>query len=31
MPRYFDIDETLVFPDRVPPLRSAAPHEEATS
>ena len=31
MPRYFDIDETLAFPDRVPPLRSAAPHEEATS
>ncbi len=31
MPGYFDIDETLAFPGRVPPLRSAAPHEEATS
>jgi hypothetical protein len=30
-PQYFDIDETLAFPDRVPPLRFAAPHEEATS
>ena len=31
MPRYFDIDETQAFSDRVPSLRSAAPHEEATS
>jgi hypothetical protein len=31
MPAFFDIDETLVFADRIRPARTTAPHEEATS
>jgi hypothetical protein len=31
MPRFFDIDETVAFPDRTPPVRIPVPHEEATS